>query len=168
MTETEAQEVVAFMAATFNRVVDQAMMAGWWHAALHDVDQPEAMTVAIEMLNRSEFMPTPAAFNTTRAAMRRERYTAEVNAVTAQQALPAGETPAVQQRRFVTEMREALGRLGTKLGQHDHRGPSPCPVCGGINPTVRARMDQAAGDRCDLAAEAIRADQNARHGRRLW
>ena len=30
-----------------------------------------------------------------------------------------------------------LDRLQHPPDEHDHHGPNPCPVCGGVNPTPR-------------------------------
>lgn len=30
-----------------------------------------------------------------------------------------------------------LDRLQAPADEHDHRGPAPCPVCGGVNPSPR-------------------------------
>lgn len=140
MTEDEAREVVAFIAATYNRPVDQAQVAGWYHAALRDVGQPEAMTVAVELLNTSEFMPTPAAFQRVRTEIARSAYVAERDALAAaERALPSGE-PVTSPAEFFSAMRSMLALQRANLGKHWHGGPAPCPVCGGMSPEAIARQ----------------------------
>ena len=34
-------------------------------------------------------------------------------------------------------LRIILDRLGRPSGEHDHRGPGGCPVCGGVTPNPR-------------------------------
>lgn len=168
MNESEAIDVVTFIAAPYNRPVDPALVGTWYQAALQRVDVADAMDVAVELLNGAEFMPTPAHFNKMRDQLRREAYTLARNAEAGQQALPAADDAGSLRAKFASEARGMLTAQMATLGQHDHHGPDVCPVCGGVAPRVLDAMDQAGRDRCASQTAVIKENQRRRFGPRSW
>lgn len=165
MNRGDADQILAILAAPHGWTIESDTKDVWYQAALERCDAELATAIAVRLVESEERFPTPARFNKERAAVERERYLASQQE---QPALPSMPTPESERAGHLAQMRAALAPLGRKGTRgHDHHGPMPCPVCGGMNPTVLAELDPDARLRADLAREAILSDQRHRFGPRI-
>lgn len=141
MNENEAVDVVTFIAAPYNRPVDAALVAAWFHVALAPLEVAEAMDTAVDLLNIETYMPTPASFVEARRAASQVAYREAQDAVPAMRALVAGGRSSADDEiaaAAISQMRGALATLAQDGPRgHWHGGPDPCRVCGGIRPGLR-------------------------------
>lgn len=164
MNKPEAAQVLAVMAAPFPWDVTDDQAEVWYQAALAVVSLDVGLEVAVRLVETEERFPTPARFNSERKAVDRERYEARraLEAASGQRSIPAIPLTLDERAGWIQEMRQMLapfGRRGTR--GHDHKGPEPCPVCGGIAPDALARMSPAEQD---IATTTLRrrADERRR------
>lgn len=165
MTPHEAGQLLAMMAAAYGlKDVSDDHSEVWYQSAFQRVDYQLGLDAMQRVIELDEYRPTPARFNAECRVIERARYLDER---AAQPSLPAIPTAETERQQHITEMRAMLGPLSRDGSRgHDHRGPMPCPVCGGINPAVRAALDPAAQLRCDLETERIKTAQRERFGPR--
>lgn len=129
MNRSEAAQVLAVLAAPYpgEPVTDDAAEV-WYQSTLSQLEASEALSVVRDLVRHERFRPTPAVFN---EALRVRRVH---GAVEQRPALPAPsvapETATENRVRLIAEMREMLARQ--KSAVHDHKGPHPCRVCGGM------------------------------------
>lgn len=95
-----------------------------WLQHLHETPTDTARQAALRWVGREKWMPTVAEMRAECKAVER----AHLQVVTAE--LPAAPAPRTEVQSLVAEMRARL--VVGNARQHDHRGPAPCPVCGGV------------------------------------
>lgn len=164
MNRADADQVLAILSAPHGFTTEADTMEVWYQAALERCDAELATAVAVRLVECEERFPTPARFNKERSTIERERWAAEQErmrtaaGLAEQQGLPAPglESPAEQRLKFIREIRGMLAQQQSNLTQHWHGGPDPCPVCGGLNPNVVARMDEAGQNRVAILQQQHR------------
>lgn len=162
MIRADAAQVLKILSAPHGFTIEPDTMDVWFQAALERCDPTLATEVAVRLVEKEERFPTPARFNAERAGVERERYEAIRAAAPVQGQIPPVPITREERAEWIAEMRRMLtplGRRGTR--GHDHRGPEPCPVCGGISPDALVQMTATEQDVATMTLRR-RADDRRR------
>ena len=128
MTPAGVAQLLGYLTIAYPRPnPPDAFTPDLWMEQLATVDDDVAITAAKQWVHEQKWMPSVAEIA---AACRQATRHEEMR----RRALPSGHVDreaSVAARDEVTgELREVLARKA--LAEHDHRGPAPCPVCGGM------------------------------------
>lgn len=131
-----AAVVVYFSAAWPNyEVTEQTVHV--WHESVLDID-PTVANEAMRVLVKScEWFPSIARFRqecATIAERRRLKMATAAGLASGKSAPPPPE--------LLAEIRMFVESAPVRLAKHNHKGPKPCPVCGGLPP----KGNQAVGE----------------------
>jgi hypothetical protein len=126
VTRDEATQVLAILSAAWPNQQVSRETAQLWLGMLAELDQRDAMAAARDAVRQDQWFPTIARFLQLAEARkhgRRNREATERGLPSAHRAAPPNPELMKATRRLIAE----------RQGQHhNHHGPGPCPVCGGV------------------------------------
>lgn len=99
-----------------------------WLEMAADVDFADAEPAARQIIREDQWFPSIARFLQVTEARAHGRRNRQADA----RGLPATRRSAPPPKPLLDAARRLLEEQKTK--QHDHNGPEPCPVCGGVAP----------------------------------
>jgi hypothetical protein len=139
VNQRNATAVLGVLSAAWPNQDVSEQTATVWMEMLDAVEVEDAMTAARKLVRTSHWFPSIAQFlNETHAEehARRNRHAARYG-------LPRNHQTVPPPPRLLAACRELLEEMKGK--RHDHHGPAPCPVCGGINPNPKDRKNRETG-----------------------
>lgn len=131
MNRREVVEALAQFCAVYRYEIDD-LSTHVWARELSGVHVADGEAATRALLRTKKFMPTPSEFLAL-ANTERERRAPTVKALD----VPQHEST---RERIAAIIADAKAKSATR-GEHQHGGPAPCPVCGGLNPAARSRLE---------------------------
>jgi hypothetical protein len=139
MNRNEATTVLGALAAAWPNTTVSEQTALVWMDSLSDIDADDAMTAARRLIRKQHWFPSIHQFITEAEAEAHARRNRSADALGLPKAPWKASEPPV---RLVAAARRLLA--DAKAAQHDHHGPHPCPICGGVRPAQSSPGDPAA------------------------
>lgn len=135
MNDHEAAVVLGVLTAAWPKQDLPDATVDLWLSLLTELDLGDARAAANTVVRQDQWFPAVARFLEVAGAAKRARQHREAE----HRGLPDASAVAVAPP---AELTEAARRLiaEQRATRHDHHGPDPCPVCGGVA-TPRARRE---------------------------
>lgn len=131
MNSQEAGDVLSALTAAWPNQNLPRETVQLWIGVIAKLDLNDAMAGAWTVVREDTWFPSVARYL---AAVKAAQH-ARANREAASRGLPSPGRRVPDRARFdefVSGCRDQLAARGTR--GHDHRGPEPCPVCGGMPP----------------------------------
>lgn len=130
MTPEQAHQVLRILTAAWpnHDMPDDTIRL--WVGTLGEMEHSDAMSAAKSIVNEDRYFPTIARLRQTEAAAKHARRNRE----SADRGLPTAPQAIARPERVRTTIAQVRATLDVRRGAggHDHHGPNPCPVCGGM------------------------------------
>lgn len=130
MNAKEASSVLAALSAAWPSHDMPEDTVRLWVGLLADVELPDAMAAARVVVKQDRFFPPISRYLQECEAQSHGRR----NRLAAERGLPRNHQTVAPPPRLVAMLRDTLAQQRT--ANHWHGGPDPCPICGGMAPTV--------------------------------
>lgn len=131
MTPENVTALLDHLAAAYPTAKGEPDTALIWLQHLNELPVADARDAAYRWIEREKWMPRIAEFVAECRDVARERYQADLAARALPPAPPVAQSDAkANLQQLIAVTRSMLAKqAGNK---HQHSGPNPCPVCGGM------------------------------------
>lgn len=142
MNTQEVQRCLGYLCAAFPNAPMTDATAAIWLEHLVGYEAEDGMVAVRRIIAESTFFPSIAEFVTQATAARTNRRRREAPWDGFDVALPAGPQTSSERAQIakLAGMCRDVVQRSKALGTHDHHGPKPCPVCGGVRKSARDRV----------------------------